>query len=129
MLDTNIVSDLIRNPQGQAAKRLAVHGDEGICLSIIVAAELRFGAAKRASTRLSARVETILATVDVLPFDQPGDARYGELRATLEASGTPIGPTDLFIAAHALALQVMLVTDNVEEFRRVPGLVVENWLA
>jgi tRNA(fMet)-specific endonuclease VapC len=128
MLDTNIVSDLIRNPAGVVAARLAEHGEGGICLSIITAAELRYGAAKRGSARLLARVEGILDRVDVLPFDKPGDDEYGTLRAHLEGQGTPIGPTDLLIAAHALALKVVLVTDNVGEFRRVPGLKVENWM-
>ena len=129
MLDTNIVSDLVRNPRGKAAARLTEDGDAGVCISIVVAAELRFGAAKRGSPRLLSGVEAVLASVDVLPFDKPGDTAYGALRAALEAAGTPIGPTDLFIAAHALALDVALVTDNVAEFRRVPGLTVENWLA
>lgn len=130
MLDTNITSDLIRNPRGKVAARLAAHGDEGVCLSIITAAELRYGAAKRGSARLLSRVEIVLAAVDVLPFDAPApaDAEYGGLRAELEAAGTPIGPTDLFIAAHALALQVMLVTHNTSEFGRVRGLELENWL-
>ena len=128
MLDTNIVSDLIRNPQGRAAARLADHGEEGICLSIVTAAELRYGAAKKGSVRLLSRVEDVLASVDVLPFDVPSDTEYGSLRAKLEAIGKPIGPTDLFIAAQALALRVTLVTRNLREFRRVRGLNVENWL-
>lgn len=128
MLDTNMVSDLIRDPGGKAAARLAAHGDEGVCLSIVTAAELRYGAAKRRSARLSSRVEAVLAAVDVLPFDAPADAEYGGLRARLEAAGTPIGPTDLFIAAHALALRVMLVTHNTSEFGRVRGLKIEDWL-
>jgi tRNA(fMet)-specific endonuclease VapC len=128
MLDTNIVSDLIRNPQGRAARRLAEQGDAGVCLSIIIASELRYGAIRAGSARLSSRVEAVLAAMDVLPFDTPADARYGTLRADLEAAGTPIGPTDLFIAAHALALGVTLVTHNLAEFRRVRGLTVEDWL-
>ena len=128
MLDTNIVSDLIRNPQGRVAARLADHGEEGICLSIVTAAELRYGAAKKGSVRLLSRVEDVLASVDVLPFDVPSDTEYGSLRAKLEAIGKPIGPTDLFIAAQALALRVTLVTRNLREFRRVRGLNVENWL-
>jgi tRNA(fMet)-specific endonuclease VapC len=129
MLDTNIVSDLIRNPHGKVAARLTEHGEDGICLGIITAAELRYGAAKKGSARLKIRVEGVLERVDVLPFDKPCDIEYGALRANLEEKGTPIGPTDLFIAAHALALKVALITNNSSEFRRVPGLVVENWLA
>ncbi len=128
MLDTNIVSDLIRNPKGKVAAKLADHGQEGVCLSIITACELRYGAAKRGSARLLSRVQAVLATVDIVPFDVPADTRYGVLRSELEAAGKPIGPTDLFIAAHALALQVTLVTHNLMEFHRVRGLKVENWL-
>lgn len=128
MLDTNIVSDLIRNPQGRAAERLRQHGQDGICVSIITAAELRYGAAKKGSTRLLSRVEAVLSTIDVLPFDVPADTEYGSIRAELEAAGQPIGPTDLFIAAHACSTGVTLVTHNVSEFRRVRGLKVENWL-
>ena len=128
MLDTNIVSDLIRNPQGRAAERLRRHGEEGICVSIITAAELRYGAAKKGSARLLSRVEAVLSTIDVLAFDVPADTEYGGIRAELEARGQPIGPTDLFIAAHASSIGVTLITHNVGEFRRVRGLKVENWL-
>jgi tRNA(fMet)-specific endonuclease VapC len=128
MLDTNIVSDLIRNPQGQVAEKLAAHGTSGVCISIIVAAELRYGTVKKRSPRLQSRVEGILERMDVLPFDRPCDAEYGRLRAKLEAAGTPIGPNDMFIAAHALAIGAFLITDNLREFQRVPGLKAENWL-
>ncbi len=128
MLDTNIVSDLMRNPGGRAAGRLAAHGSAGICLSIITSAELRYGAARKGSPTLSARLNAVLATLDIVPFDVPADTTYGVLRAGLAAAGTPIGPNDLLIAAHALSLNVTLVTHNVAEFTRVPGLTVENWL-
>jgi len=128
MLDTNIVSDLIRHPQGRAAQRLRQHGDDGLCVSIVTAAELRYGAAKRGSARLLDRVEAVLSTIDVLPFDVPADAAYGTIRAELEAAGQPIGPTDLFIAAHARTARVTLVTHSVAKFQRVRGLTVENWL-
>lgn len=128
MLDTNIVSDLVRNPQGRAAARLAEHGDAGVCVSVVTACELRFGAAWKGSARLSAHVEVVLAAMDVLALDVPADREYGVLRAELEAAGTPIGQTDLFIAAHARALRVMLVTHNIREFSRVRGLTLENWL-
>ena len=128
MLDTNIVSDLIRNPAGRATARLRQHGEAGICVSIITAAELHYGAAKRGSARLMNRVDAVLSTMDVLPFDMPADKEYGRIRAELEAVGQPIGPTDLFIAAHAYATGVTLVTHNVQEFRRVQGLKLEDWL-
>ena len=128
-LDTNILSDLVRHPQGVVAKKIAVVGENEICISIIVAAELRFGAAKRNSARLSNQVETILAAMLVVPFDVPTDREYAKLRQLLESSGKSIGPNDLLIAAQARANGQILVTNNVREFTRVPSLQVENWLA
>ena len=128
MLDTNIVSDLIRNPAGKAAAHLRAVGDHDLAVSIITAAELRFGAVKSGSTRLLSRVEAILDTLGVLPFDVPADAEYANIRAELEASGQPIGPNDLLIAAHARSLGTAIVTSNATEFSRVRGLAVENWL-
>ena len=128
-LDTNILSDLVRHPQGAVAKKIAVVGENEICISIIVAAELRFGAAKRNSARLSNQVETILAAMLVVPFDVSTDREYAKLRQLLESSGNSIGPNDLLIAAQARANGQILVTNNVSEFTRVPSLQVENWLA
>jgi tRNA(fMet)-specific endonuclease VapC len=128
-LDTNILSDLVRHPQGVVAKKIAVVGENEICISIIVASELRFGAAKRNSARLSNQVETILAAMLVVPFDVPTDREYAKLRQLLESSGNSIGPNDLLIAAQAKANGQILVTNNVREFTRVPSLQVENWLA
>ena len=128
-LDTNILSDLVRHPQGVVAKKIAAVGEDEICISIIVAAELRFGAAKRNSARLSNQVETILAAMLVVPFDVPTDREYAKLRQLLESSGNSIGPNDLLIAAQARANGQILVTNNVREFTRVPSLQVENWLA
>ncbi len=129
MLDTNIVSDMMRNPAGNVVGHIARVGEDTLCLSIVTAAELRFGAAKSGSSRLLARVEAVLARVPVLPLDVPTDAEYGGIRAKLEAAGQPIGPNDLLIAAHARALGATMVTANVAEFQRIPGLKVENWIA
>jgi tRNA(fMet)-specific endonuclease VapC len=129
MLDTNIISDLIRNPQGKAAKRVAKVGEDNICTSIIVAAELRYGCAKSGSKRLLKAVEDLLGEIDVLPFDVPADADYGGIRSELEAAGKKIGSNDLLIAAHAYATGAMIVTANTDEFKRIRGLKVENWLA
>lgn len=129
LLDTNILSDLIRNPGGRAAEKLARAGEAMICTSIVVACELRFGAAKKGSARLSGRIESLLASLEVLALDKESDRRYAEIRWYLEQRGTPIGPNDLLIAAHALALDLTLVTDNVEEFSRIPELQLENWLS
>jgi tRNA(fMet)-specific endonuclease VapC len=128
LLDTNILSDLIRHPQGRIAARIEDVGQQHVCTSIIVLAELRYGVAKRASARLAAQLALILARLDVLSFEAPADLGYGELRAYLERSGNLIGPYDLLIAAQALSPGFILVTDNEREFSRVPNLKVENWL-
>jgi tRNA(fMet)-specific endonuclease VapC len=128
MLDTNIISDLIRNPQGKAARRIADVGEDSICTSIIVAAELRYGCAKSGSERLLKAVEDLLGEIDVLPFDVPADAEYGGIRSEVEKAGTSIGGNDLLIAAHANAVGATIVTANASEFKRVRGLNVENWL-
>ncbi len=129
MLDTNIISDLIRNPQGKAAKRIARAGEDNICTSIIVAAELRYGCAKIGSKRLLKAVEDLLDEISVLPFDVPADAEYGGIRSDLESAGKPIGGNDLLIAAHACAIGATIVTANTDEFKRIRGLHVDNWLA
>jgi tRNA(fMet)-specific endonuclease VapC len=128
LLDTNIVSDLIRAPQGRAAARIREVGEALVRTSIVVSAELRFGALKKGSLRLAGRLEAVLAVLKVVPFEVPADAIYGQIRARLEQAGTPIGGNDLLIAAQAIALGDTLVTDNEREFGRVEGLSVENWL-
>ena len=129
MLDTNIVSDLIRNPQGRAARQIGKVGEDNICTSIIVAAELRYGCAKSGSKRLLKAVEDLLAEINVLPFDVPADAEYGAIRSKLEVTGKPVGGNDLLIAAHAYTTGAIIVTANIADFKRIPGLNVENWLA
>lgn len=128
LLDTNIVSDLVRNPQGKVAQYIRKVGEAQICTSIIVAAELRYGAAKKGSPRLLAQLEAVLGALEVLPFETPADSAYGLLRTRLEQAGTPIGGNDLLIAAQALALGHTIVTDNEKEFTRIEGLPHENWL-
>jgi tRNA(fMet)-specific endonuclease VapC len=128
LLDTNIISDIIRNPFGLAARRIEKVGPKEICTSIVVAAELRYGCAKKGSAKLRTKVESVLETIPVLPLDVPVDADYGSIRAELEAAGTPIGMNDLLIGAHAYALGLTLVTGNIAEFRRIRNLNVENWL-
>jgi len=128
MLDTNIVSNLVRNPHGRIADRIKAIGEPNICTSIIVAAELRYGTTKKVSPRLSAQVEAVLDAIDTLPLDYPADEIYGSIRTQLELAGTPIGGNDLLIASQAIALDHTLVTDNDKEFARIDGLRVENWL-
>ncbi len=129
LLDTNILSDLIRHPQGSVAARIAAVGEDAICTSIIVAAELRFGAAKSGSEKLLDRVDLILSAVEILPLEESVDRQYATIRHHLARLGTPIGPNDLLIAAHAYSAGLTVVTANAGEFSRVPGLQVENWLA
>jgi tRNA(fMet)-specific endonuclease VapC len=128
MLDTNIVSNALRYPNGSAAHAMTLPGQPPVCVSVIVAAELRFGAQKLGSARLVNQIIGVLDTIDVLPLEANVAQRYAEIRVALEALGKPIGPHDLLIAAHALALDLPLVTDNIREFSRVPNLRVENWL-
>ncbi len=128
LLDTNILSDLVRNPAGRVAERIRQCGETNVRTSIVVAAELRFGAAKKSSERLTAQLEAILGVIEILPLAQPVDHIYGSIRAALEGAGTPIGGNDLLIAAHAMASDCILVTDNEREFSRVEGLSIENWL-
>lgn len=129
LLDTNILADLLRNPGGRVARRLAIVGEATVCTSIVVACELRYGAAKKGSQTLSARVENLLESLEVLPLDREADRHYAEIRLHLDRTGRPIGPNDLLIAAHALALDLALISDNVEEFARIPGITLDNWLA
>jgi len=129
LLDSNSMSDLIRHLGGKVGRGCAVVGEPVVCTSIVVACELRFGAAKKGSSELSIRVDQLLASINVLPLDRGADRHYAEIRTHLSRIGQPIGSNDLLIAAHTLALDLILVTDNVDEFARVPGLSIENWLA
>ena len=131
LLDTNILSDLLKNPQGKVAQKISsLPPDERdlLATSIIVAAELRYGVAKRGSSLLASRVNQLLDAIEILPLEPKADQHYGRIRSQLEKTGTPIGGNDLLIAAQALATDAVLVTDNVREFKRVKGLLVENWL-
>lgn len=128
LLDTNIVSDLVRHPRGKIADRISEVGEKEVCTSIVVAAELRYGSTKKNSSRLTAQLEAVLGAIEVLALEAPVDAVYGVIRAGLERTGQPIGANDLLIAAHALALGLTVVTDNEREFLRILDLRVENWL-
>jgi len=128
LLDTNMVSDLIRNPGGRVAARIGRLGETQVCINLIVAGEIRFGVAKRNSPRLTVQAEKILSVLPMAPFESPLDCHYADIRNALETAGTPIGPNGLWIAAHARALRAILVTDTAGEFARVPALRVENWL-
>ena len=127
MLDTNVVSDLVRRPGGEIARRAGALEPGSMAVSIVVASELRYGAERRGSMRLSRQLETVLSAIETLPLAEPADRHYGMIRAELERIGRPIGHNDLLIAAHARALGATLVTRNVGEFNRVSGLTVEDW--
>lgn len=122
------MSDLVRRPQGPVAQRIRQTGEAKVCTSIIVAAELRFGAEKKGSAQLTAQLEAVLGVLDILPLEPPADAVYGPLRARLERMGQPIGGNGQLIAAQTVALGYTLVTDSEREFTRIAELPVENWL-
>ena len=128
LLDTNVLSDLVRDPRGRIAQHIRRVGEAKVCTSIIVAAELRYGAAKKKSPLLSSQLEAVLGAIEVLPFETPADETYGAIRARLEKVGRPIGGNDLLIASQALTLGYTVVTDNEDEFTRVENLQHENWL-
>lgn len=128
LLDTNILSELIRQPDGVIAQRIAEEGEDTICTSIIVACELRYGALKKGAQALSERVEALLGVIEVLALEEDADSHYAAIRCELSRNGHPVGPNDLLIAAHARALNLTIVTANEREFSRVPSLQVENWL-
>jgi tRNA(fMet)-specific endonuclease VapC len=128
MLDTNIVSTMMREPRGRIHQKLRYRDRDAAGVSVVTAAELRFGAYKDGRKSVRDEVENFLNLVPILAFDVPADRRYGEIRAYLVSIGRSIGSNDLLIAAHALALDLTLVTANTGEFSRVPGLKLENWL-
>ena len=128
LLDTNIISELVKNPRGIIFSKIQNIGEEKVCTSIIVACELKFGARKKNSPQLLQKIEIILDSIEILPLTDPVEEYYAEIRTYLEQQGTPIGGNDLLISAHALTLDLTIVTANVREFSRVPNLKVENWL-
>jgi tRNA(fMet)-specific endonuclease VapC len=128
LLDTNTLSNLIRQPQGRVAERIEEVGEENVVTSVIVACELRYGAAKRGSRRLTKQVEAVLGALTIRALESDVERTYAAIRVALEKKGTPIGAHDMLIAAHARTLDAVCVTDNVVEFRRVPALKIENWL-
>jgi tRNA(fMet)-specific endonuclease VapC len=128
LLDTNILSDLIKHPQGACAQMVGLLGEASICTSVVAAAELRFGAVKKGSTLLNDKVDALLSVFETLPLAHPVDEVYAHARAHMERAGAIIGANDMLIAAHALAANLVLVTDNEKEFSLVPKLKIENWL-
>jgi len=128
LLDTNAPSEVVKQPAGVVARRIAAAGEDSICTSIVVACELRYGAVKKGSSVLNEKIEQMLSDIEILPLDEGVDRRYADLRMQIEQAGQPISAHDMLIAAHALTLGLTVVTANVREFRRAPGPAVENWL-
>ena len=128
LLHTDMLSQLIRAPQGAVARRLVAAGENNVFTSAVVACELRYGARKKGSQALTERVEQLLASLEVAALEPGVDRVYAEVRCSLESEGRPIGANDLLIAAHALEQDAVLVSGNVGEFRRVRGLEVQDWL-
>jgi len=126
-LDTNICSYILRRHPAEMIERFASLDKSQLWLSAIVAAELRFGAAKLASPRFQAAVEAWLAGFEVLPWPVDAAHHYAQIRSELERAGKPIGGMDLLIAAHAMAEDSVVITNNAREFHRVPRLAVEEW--
>lgn len=129
MLDTNIASYLLRGSHPALERRLRHEAVAAVCISAITRAELRYGVARLlpAATRLEREVERFLQGITTLPWDDAAADAYGQVRAWLERQGRPIGSLDTQIAAHALIANLTLITHNVREFQRVPGLKVEDW--
>jgi tRNA(fMet)-specific endonuclease VapC len=127
LLDTNVLSALMREPAGIVTERIRAVGEKAICTSIVVIAEIRYGIEKVRSRRLAAQLDSILPGISVLPFAQPADQHYAAIRAATEHTGITVSQNDLLIAAQTRALGAALVTDDAI-FSRVPGLKVENWL-
>jgi tRNA(fMet)-specific endonuclease VapC len=126
MLDTDTVSFALRGQHGVGA-RLIEHAPSEVCLSAIAVSELRFGADRRASKRLHRLIDTFTRHLNVVAFDAEAATMFGRLCAQLEARGTPIGTFDTLIAAHAMALNLTLVTNNSKHFAPVRGLKTANW--
>ncbi len=129
LLDTNILSDLVKYPQGRVAYKIQQVDEKAVCTSVVVVVELRFRTAKLDSEKLTNQVEAILRAMEVLPFEKPEDQQYAQHRLNSKKTGMLIRPNDLWIVAQSLTVNCVIVTANVREFKRVSGLRIENWLA
>jgi tRNA(fMet)-specific endonuclease VapC len=127
LLDTNTVSFHIRRSSPKLQRRLKQTPIVDMALSVVTEMEIRYGLAKNPGLRIASMVETFLDTITILPLTSETALVYAKVRAELDAKGTPIGPLDLMIAAHAISSGAMLITSDLGEFRRVPGLRSEDW--
>jgi tRNA(fMet)-specific endonuclease VapC len=126
MLDTDIVSYALRG-QGRAADAIAQHQSNDLCVSVITMAQLCYGADRRRSSKVRDAIDEFARKIEIVPFNESCARYYGAIASDLERRGIPIGDFDVLIAAHALAIDATLVTNNVKHFSRVHGLRVENW--
>lgn len=129
LFDTNILSHLIKQPHSVMAQKIIELNRSDYCTSIIVACELKYGAQKKGSAKLTAKVEQLLNEIEIKPLDNDMTDHYASIRDYLEKQGKTIGSNDMLIAAQALALNAILITANIKEFSSVPGLKSENWLS
>ena len=130
MLDTDSCIALIKRKPATMLHKITSFAPGEVGLSAVALAELRYGVAKSTQKETNSRaLDEFLLPLEIADFDETAADAYGEVRATLEKAGTPVGPLDTQIAAHALSLGAVLVTHNTREFRRIPGLAVEDWLA
>ena len=128
LLDTNIISRAARDPRGRLASRMLETGEERLFTSVIVLAEIRYGLARNPEARARAQIEELVAALDVRDLPYAAAQHYGRVRHALERQGRPIGGNDYWIAAHALSDDAILVSNNVREFARVPGLSLVDWV-
>lgn len=128
LLDTNVISHMMRDPAGIVAHKIAEVGEKRIFTSILAIAEVRFGIKKKQSQKLAIALERVLPYMSVEPWTVPADGHYAALRVDIEAKGLPVGQLDMLLAAQALADGATFVTGNERHFRHIPRLKIENWL-
>jgi tRNA(fMet)-specific endonuclease VapC len=128
LLDTNIISQMMRDPGGIVTQKIATVGEKSVFTSLLAIAEVRFGIEKKQSQKLAKALDWLLPFLSVEPWTDPADRHYAALRADIEAKGLPVDQLDMLLAAQALADGATMVTDNEKHFRHIPGLKVENWL-
>ena len=129
LLDTDTCSRIMRSRTGDLWDRLDQLPEQSAAISVITLGELQFGATlKPLATRIAAQLDKLLRCLPVLPLSPDSCVHYARIRSDLQRKGTPIGPNDLWIAAHALTHKLTLVTHNTQEFARVKGLKLENWV-
>jgi tRNA(fMet)-specific endonuclease VapC len=128
LLDTNIISDLMRNPEGKISKKIAEIGEKYIFTSVLAIGEVRYGIEKRRSEKHATALKNIMPFINPEPWKAPADRHYATIRLAIEAMGLPVGQLDMLLGAQALASGAVFVTANEKHFRHMPGLIIENWL-